>query len=590
MSVLANDPALFATDAMVGFVDVYAGVVTAVPGGVVRSTPVRPGKVAVIVGGGSGHYPAFAGLVGPGFADGAVVGNVFTSPSTADVESVVRNAVSDSGALVLTGNYAGDVMNFSLAVANLSREGIDARYFAVTDDIASAPRGKEDLRRGIAGDLIVFKAAAAAAEEGQPIDAVEAVATRANLLTRTIGVAFDGCTLPGAGAPLFTVPEGRMGIGVGIHGEPGIGEVDLPTATELAGILVDRILEEAPIQGSARAAVVLNGLGRTKYEELFVLWADVAPLLRAAGITIVAPEVGELVTSLDMSGCSLTLTWLDDELERLWRASAAAPAFHRGSVAEVVGPEARSVVSAKHTSPAAKPATVAGPQAQEVAAYAVRAIEAAADAVRSAEVELGRLDAVAGDGDHGRGMVRGLAAASEAAMSAARAGCGVDDVLAQAGAAWAAKAGGTSGVLWGAMIAAAGRSWPDEPQTWRSWDENPTAIVAAAVDSAVVAAQDLGKAKQGDKTMLDALIPLRDALRECAASGVSLAEAWPAAAAEAARAAEATASLLPQLGRARPLAAKSVGSPDPGAVSLSLIAQSLATTRIAEEKKGYENA
>ncbi len=589
MSVLANDPALFATDAINGFVDAYANVVTAVPGGVVRAAPTRPGKVGVIVGGGSGHYPAFAGLVGAGFADGAVVGNVFTSPSTADVESVVRNAVSDAGAVVLTGNYAGDVMNFSLAVDNLSKAGIDARYFAVTDDIASAPRGEEELRRGIAGDFIVFKVVAAAAEEGQPIDAVEAVAVRANRLTRTIGVAFDGCTLPGAEAPLFTVPDGRMGIGVGIHGEPGIGEVDLPKAAELARILVDRVLEDAPDDATNRVAVVLNGLGRTKYEELFVLWAAVAPLLRAAGVTIVAPEVGELVTSLDMAGCSLTLTWLDEELERLWRAPAAAPAFHRGSVVDVPEPGVHRLVTAADTSHTGNPVLLAGPQAQEVAVFAAHAIEAALEAVRSAEVELGRLDAVAGDGDHGRGMVRGLNAACEAAKSAVAAGCGVDDVLAQAGEAWGTRAGGTSGVLWGAMLAAAGRSWPDDAQAWRSWDENPTAVVAAAVDSAVAAAQGLGKAKLGDKTLLDALIPLRDVLRERATRGMSLAESWQAAAAEAKQAAEATASLLPQVGRARPLAEKSVGSPDPGAISLALIAQAMGATMIALEKEGNEH-
>src|SRR5690606_32458824 len=205
--------------------------------------------------------------------------------------------------------------------------GIPTRYLVVTDDIASAPPERADQRRGIAGDFPVFKIAAALAEEGADLDAVVEIAERANAATRTLGVAFDGCTMPGTGEPLFTVPGGSMGLGVGIHGEPGIGDAPMPTATELAALLVERLLAETPPGASRRVAVVLNGLGRTKYEELFVLWGRVAPLLDAAGLTAVGPQVSELVTSLDMAGCSLTLTWLDEELERLWLAPCDTPAF-----------------------------------------------------------------------------------------------------------------------------------------------------------------------------------------------------------------------------------------------------------------------
>src|SRR5258707_3401835 len=332
MTRLFNDPAAFAEDMLDGFLDANARYVVGVAGGVVRTATTPPGKVAVVVGGGSGHYPAFCGVVGPGFADGAVVGNIFTSPSAREAASVARAAHGDAGVLLVTGNYAGDVMNFGLAMKQLRSEGVDARYLVVTDDIASAAPEDIGKRRGIAGDFTVFRCASAAAEEGAGIDDVERVARKTNDLTRTLGVAFDGCTLPGADRPLFTVMPGSMDLGLGIHGEPGVSSHTMSTAAELAALLVDGVLAETPSGATDRVAVILNGLGRTKYEELFVVWKTVATRLAAAGLTVVQPEVGELVTSLDMAGCSLTVTWLDDELERLWTSPADTPAYRKGKI------------------------------------------------------------------------------------------------------------------------------------------------------------------------------------------------------------------------------------------------------------------
>ena len=282
MTKLFNDPARFTEDMLAGFLDANAKYVVGVPGGVVRAQETPPGKVAVVIGGGSGHYPAFCGTVGTGFADGAVVGNIFTSPSAEEAASVARAAHGDAGVLLTTGNYAGDVMNFGLAVTQLRSEGIDAHYFAVTDDIASAPKGEEAKRRGIAGDFTVFKCASAAAEDGLDIQGVIRVAEASNAATRTLGVAFDGCTLPGAEHPLFTVPDKQMGVGLGIHGEPGVRDEPMPSAADLAVTLVDGVLDDKPAGDSKRIAVILNGLGRTKYEELFVVWGTVA---RAAART-----------------------------------------------------------------------------------------------------------------------------------------------------------------------------------------------------------------------------------------------------------------------------------------------------------------
>lgn len=565
MTRLYDDPARFAEDMMAGFLDANSHYVVGVPGGVVRAAATRPGKVAVVVGGGSGHYPAFCGVVGPGFADGAVVGNVFTSPSAAEAESVGRAANSGAGVLLTTGNYAGDVMNFGLAVERLRADGIDARYFAVTDDVASAPATELEKRRGIAGDFTVFKAASAAAEEGYDMDGVMRVAELANARTRTLGVAFDGCTMPGATEPLFTVPAGKMGLGLGIHGEPGVAEEDMPTASRLAEILVEGLLAETPEGAGLRVAAILNGLGRTKYEELFIVWGTVARLLREAGLEVVEPEVGELVTSLDMAGCSLTLMWLDDELERLWRAPADTPAYRKGAPSAVEHGERRP---AQEAAAAARPRRVTAStdvdeSARVCAARVVAALEAMASAVADAEPELGRIDAVAGDGDHGRGMVKGTAAALEAARATMDDGAGPGAVLVEAGDAWAAKAGGTSGALWGAALTALGRRIDGGTA--------PTARdVVDGVRQGFEALVRLGGAKPGDKTMLDALLPFAEALDEAVSSGEDLAVAWRSAAKLAEEAAQGTAHLRPKVGRARPLAERSVGTPDAGAVSLAL--------------------
>ncbi|MDR6622526.1 dihydroxyacetone kinase family protein [Sinomonas atrocyanea] len=569
MTRIANDPADFADEALAGFCDVHAGLVRQVPGGAVRRRrPAQP-KVAVLVGGGSGHYPAFAGLIGAGFADGAVVGNIFTSPSTQQACTVARAAESGAGVVFTYGNYAGDVMNFGLASERLAAEGIRAENVLVTDDVASAPAAEAGRRRGIAGDFVVFKAMGAAAEAGGDLDEVVRIGRRANERTRTLGTAFSGCTFPGADAPLFSLPEGHMGLGLGIHGEPGLRDVPLPPAAELGRALVEGVLAEAPADaeevgaGGARAriAVILNGLGSTKHEELFVLWGTVAPLLREAGYEIVAPEVGELVTSLDMAGVSLTVTWLDDELEELWLAPAETPAFRRGSVA------AASAVESADDAGGPAAAAEAPPSSEASRGYAgavVAALESASGRLAELEAQLGAMDAVAGDGDHGRGMVRGVGAAVAAAQEALASGRGAGSVLAAGGDAWADRAGGTSGVLWGAGLRAWGEALGDL--------EAPDAAgVAAGLSAFAARIAALGGARPGDKTLVDALVPFEEELHGAVVRGEGLAAAWERACRAAESAAAATAALTPRKGRARPLAEKSVGTPDPGATSLAAV-------------------
>lgn len=568
MTTIFDAPEDFATTALAGFAAVYSRYVRHVKGGVVRSTKVPKGKVSVVIGGGSGHYPAFAGYVGPGLADAAVAGDVFASPSTAAVARVCRYAYQGGGILLGFGNYAGDVLNFGVAAERLRAEGIDVRIVPVTDDVASAPMDAAAKRRGIAGDLVVFKIAGAAAEAGMNLDEVERVTRRANDRTVSFGVAFKGCTLPGASAPLFTVPHGQIALGLGIHGEPGIKEEAIVSAKDLARLLTDKLLAERPA-ATTKVGVVLNGLGATKYEELFVLWTTISALLKDAGLDVVAPEAGEFVTSLDMQGCSLTLLWLDDELETLWSAACDTPVLRRGATfATELATDALDDTEGQTTF---APASERSKEAGRCVAGLLADIAAA---LRDAEEELGRIDAQAGDGDHGQGMRRGSAAALDAANAAVAAGAGAASVLAVAGDAWADRAGGTSGAIWGLLL----RSWSNALSD--SYAIEKEAVVKGA-RLALDGVTRLGRARLGDKTLVDALVPFVEALEREAASGGSLPDAWQSAAAAATSAADATSALTPKLGRARPLAEKSIGHPDAGAISLALVAR-VASDYLAE--------
>lgn len=566
MTRVFDRPEEFAETAIDGLVASHRQYLARVDGGVIRSTVTPENQVAVIIGGGSGHYPAFAGLVGAGLAAGSVCGNLFASPSTSQVFRVAKAAQRGGGVLLSYGNYAGDVLHFGEAERQLNEAGIPTRTVRVTDDIASAPIEQIEKRRGIAGDLTVFKIAGAAAERGDSLDEVVRVAEKANLHTRSLGVAFGSPTLPGAEAPLFSVPEGQFSLGLGIHGEPGISEHDMLSAKEFADLIVGKLLEDKPEAAGTRVAPILNGLGTVKYEELFVLYTHVEKLLVEAGLEIVEPEVGELVTSLDMAGLSLTLFWLDEELETLWSAPADTPAFRKGAIAS------RDRIDESEIAAALVVETVESSDAQQAAgAVANRLIEVVRATIEEHEEEFGRIDAIAGDGDHGIGMRRGAEAAAKSARESVELGRGVEQLVQLSAENWAEKAGGTSGALWGAAITAVAKVL--------SSGEQPTAEQAAAAARAgLKAITDLGKAEVGDKTLVDALVPFVETFEARAAAGDDVSAAFTAAATAARDAADATAQLRPLKGRARPLAEKSIGHPDAGAVSLSLI-----VTAVAEE-------
>jgi len=566
MTYLFNDPAQFADELAEGYAAAHRDKIRRVDGGVIRSHKTKSGQVVVIIGGGSGHYPAFGGFVGLGLAHGAALGNVFAAPSAQQICNVAQAVDAGGGILFCYANYAGDVLNFTQAQERLRVQGINVRSVVVTDDIASAPVDERHKRRGIAGTLAVFKAAAVAADAGKPLDEVVRVATAANDRVRSLGVAFSGCTLPGSAKPLFEVESGIMEVGMGIHGEPGLDRVKAPSADGLAEMLVGKLLAEIPetvnnISG-ARVGVILNGLGAVKYEELFVVYRKIEQLLTAHGLTIAAPVVDEMITSFDMAGVSLTLFWLDDELEQSWLAVADTPAFHRGVITNahcLIDNDIEAKDAQKQSS-----IIPGSAESQTAANIVLAALEAALDAITAQQEELGRLDAIAGDGDHGIGMQRGLKAAVDAAQAAVTAQAGAGNALIAAGDAWSDRAGGTSGMLWGVILRNLGHAVGDETRP------DATAI-AAGVAAALQAVIHTGKAQLNDKTLVDVLYPFSTALTKSASQGFSTPEAWTAAAEVAKQSAKATKNLTPKIGRARPHTDKSIGNPDPGAVSMALI-------------------
>ncbi|PBC06372.1 dihydroxyacetone kinase subunit DhaK [Mesorhizobium sp. WSM3859] len=287
------------------------------PRAVVAKHGPRPGKVALIIGGGSGHEPTFLGYVGKGLADAAAIGNVFASPPPQPAVDAAVAASGGAGVLFMYGNYAGDVMNFDMAAELLEMEGIEARTVLTTDDIASAPLEQRQKRRGVAGNVFIFKAAGAAADMMMPLDQVERIARHANDRTFTMGVALSSCSLPQTRRPSFDLPVGEMEIGMGIHGEPGVRRGPLRSANEVADEIMDAILAEMNAPAGARVAVLVNSLGATPLMELYILNARIAERLKAAGLVVHKTLVGPYCTSLDMAGASITIMHLDDELQRM---------------------------------------------------------------------------------------------------------------------------------------------------------------------------------------------------------------------------------------------------------------------------------
>ncbi|MDQ0392782.1 dihydroxyacetone kinase subunit DhaK [Labrys monachus] len=329
MNRIINDPDEVVEDALAGITAAHADLLakTGHPR-VMRAVGVpRHGRVGIVTGGGSGHEPAFVGYVGPGLLDAVAMGEVFASPTARAFQHAFKAADGGRGVACLYGNYAGDNMNVKMAVKLADREGLTVKTVVANDDAASAPASERDKRRGVAGEILMWKTAAALAAEGADLDAVIAVARKTIENTRSVGIGLSACTIPAAGKPNFTIKDGEMEVGIGHHGEPGIAVMPTKSARDMAALMLDTIVPDLPFGRGDDVAVLISGLGATPLMELYILYAHVAEILAAQGIRVRRRFVGNYFTSLEMMGASVTVTRLDPELDRLIGAPARSIGF-----------------------------------------------------------------------------------------------------------------------------------------------------------------------------------------------------------------------------------------------------------------------
>ncbi len=285
----------------------------------------KENKVAIVTGGGSGHLPLFLGYVGNGLLHGCAVGGVFQSPSAEQVLEVTKAAHQGQGVLYIYGNYTGDIINFDMAGEMAEMEGIVTKTVLGADDVASAPAGEEGKRRGVAGIFFVYKVAGAKANEGATLDEVYRVADKASSNVRTMGVALTPCIVPEVGKPSFTLGDDEMEIGMGIHGEPGVRRGKLESADKVVKEMLTPIMDDLGLESGDEVSILMNGLGATCKEELYICFSKVAEMLRDRGIKLHSVYVGEYATSMEMMGFSISVFKLDEELKSLLVKPANTP-------------------------------------------------------------------------------------------------------------------------------------------------------------------------------------------------------------------------------------------------------------------------
>ena len=515
---------------------------------------VRNQQVAILSGGGSGHEPAHAGYIGAGMLSAAVAGEVFTSPSSDSVFAAIQSVAAKPGALLVVKNYTGDRLNFGLAAEMARAAGIPVELIIVDDDVALKGTGQATGARGLAGTVFIHKLLGAAAAEGKDLADLAAIGKAAVASLATMGVSFSAGTSPAVGKPSFELGEHEMELGLGIHGEPGVKRTELQPANQLTETLLTEIMRHGSSGNEQRVAVMVNNLGATTEMELAIVARHAASFLAGKGLTVERIYAGTFLSSLDMAGISISVLGLNEDRLRWLDASTTAPAWPNAAKQRPGNPETQiaAEVSTEDSS--------GGGAQTEAGRKTKQAIEAACKALLAAENELTEMDRVTGDGDLGVSMARGAKAVQDAVAFYP-----LDNIpatLKALGHTLRRELGGSSGPLYGVLFLRCGTVLEANRATGvAQWGE--------ALDQGCRAISELGGAKPGDRTMLDALDPFVRTLRHGA--GVKATGDAVFAAVEAAeRGAEATAQMRPKLGRSSYLGGRVLGYPDPGAKAISI--------------------
>ena len=566
MQRILNNPDNIVDEMLAGFVKCHSDIVKHVvtsednPRGVIAAADApRAGKVGVVTGGGSGHKPAFIGYVGKNMCDAAAVGEICSSPTALAFLEAFRAANGGQGVACLYGNYSGDNMNVKMAVKMAAKEGLEVKTVVANDDVASAPKDQRDKRRGVAGEIFMWKCGGAKAAQGASLDEVIATAQKAIDNCRSVGIGLTPCTLPAVGHPNFEIKDGTMEVGIGHHGEPGIEVCALETAAQMAQRMVDVVVPDYPFQSGDEVACLVSGLGATPVMELYVLYDEIEKILAAKGIKVYRSYVGNYFTSLDMMGATLTLMKLDDELKSLVDVEVYTMGMKQGNLGQAAATQtfAAGAVQAASSPAAGAVAHAAGKKASRETHGAVvknangrDILLAMVKGIQDNKQYLGDVDGLIGDGDHGMNMNKGFTLYEEELGDKATS---LTDGLYDLGNVLFNKIGGSMGPIYGTVLQA--MSEKAEGQ-----DAIDLTIFGEMLEAGLEGLYGIVGARPGDKTLVDTLYPACEAVKK--------------AAAEAGK--DSTVDLVAKFGRASRLGERSRGVLDAGATSCCIILQAMA--------------
>lgn len=541
---------------------------------VIKKKEMNENKVTLISGGGSGHEPAHAGLVGKGMLDAAVCGDVFASPSQIQVYQAIKETASKKGTLLIIKNYSGDIMNFKNGAHLATEDGIEVDYVKVDDDIAVEDSLYTVGRRGVAGVILVHKIAGAAAEVGMDLGAVKAVAEKAAANVRTIGLALTSCTVPASGSPTFTLAEDEMEYGVGIHGEPGIKREKTMSADELANRMTNDLIKDLGVKDGEEIALLVNGFGGTPLQELYLFNNAVTRELAARNIKINRVFVGNYMTSIDMAGMSLTVMKLDDELKTLLSKECNTPAFKvDGPVESVEYVNVLEETEEKEVSFEIETAEEHAVIKDNIITLnnMIYLVDKMSDIIIKNEVPFCELDTHAGDGDFGMSVAKGfkqlkrewhsIVEQENVTIGSFLDGCSM--IIME-------HCGGASGPIWGGAFRAASKAAGEKREL--TVKEFAEMLQAALQGIQSIGERSFGRgAVVGDKTLVDALAPCVDSWLASASNEVDVKTAFEKGAEAAVKGAEYTKEIVARMGRAGTVGERSLGYPDAGAHALGVI-------------------
>ncbi|RAN91224.1 dihydroxyacetone kinase [Bacillus sp. SRB_28] len=541
---------------------------------VIKKKDMNENKVTLISGGGSGHEPAHAGLVGKGMLDAAVCGDVFASPSQIQVYQAIKETASKKGTLLIIKNYSGDIMNFKNGAHLATEDGIEVDYVKVDDDIAVEDSLYTVGRRGVAGVIFVHKIAGAAAEAGMDLGAVKAASEKAAANVRTIGLALTSCTVPASGSPTFTLAEDEMEYGVGIHGEPGIKREKTLSADELANRMTNDLIKDLGVKDGEEIALLVNGFGGTPLQELYLFNNAVTRELAARNIKINRVFVGNYMTSIDMAGMSLTVMKLDDELKTLLSKECNTPAFKvDGPVESVEYVNVLEDVEEKEVSFEIETAEEHAVIKDNVITLnnMIYLVDKMSDIIIKNEVPFCELDTHAGDGDFGMSVAKGfkqlkrewhsIVDQENVTIGSFLDGCSM--IIME-------HCGGASGPIWGGAFRAASKAAGEKRELTAK--EFAEILQAALQGIQSIGERSFGRgAVVGDKTLVDALAPCVDSWIDSASNGTDVKTAFEKGAESAVKGAEYTKEIVARMGRAGTVGERSLGYPDAGAHALGVI-------------------